>query len=34
VRDEARTCIRRPYSHDRASKMTFDLQFCDSFEYA
>lgn len=34
VRDEAKRCMKRPYSTERAMKMTFDLQFCDSFEYA
>ena len=34
VGDEAAFCLRRPYNTERATRMTFDLQFCDSFEYA
>lgn len=34
LRREARRCIKRPYSSERATRMTFDLQFCDSLEYA
>ncbi|MEW6056149.1 MAG: C45 family peptidase [Bdellovibrionota bacterium] len=34
VRREAARCIRRPFKVDRTWNITFDLQFCDCFEYA
>lgn len=32
--EEARRCMRRAYRIDRAARITFDLQFCDSLEFA
>ncbi len=34
VSDEAAVCLRQPYNTERATRMAFDLQFCDSLEYA
>lgn len=34
LRREAKRCLRKPYKIERAADVTFDLQFCDSVEYA
>lgn len=34
LKGEAKRCLKKPYSPDRVANLTFDLQFCDSVEYA